>query len=57
MNVKINKNNYFKEMKNLEEELEIDDNEQNEYVPPRQLFDNKNKKVESNKNKEKLILI
>ena len=54
VNVKINKNNYFKEMKNLEEELEIDDNEQNEYVPPRQLFDNKNKKVESNKNKEKI---
>ena len=53
VNVNINKNNYFKEMKNLEEELEIDDNEQNEYVPPRQLFDNKNKKTENNKDKVK----
>ena len=54
VNVKINKNNYFKEMKNLEEELEIDDNDQNEYVPPRQLFDNTNKGAENNKNKEKI---
>ena len=41
--VKINKNNYFKENENLEEELEIeDDNEQNEYIPPKQIFENKN---------------
>ena len=38
LNIKINKNNYFNAMKNLEEEIEVDDeNEQVEYLPPRPL--------------------
>ena len=50
VNININKNNYFKEMKNLEEEIELDDgDEQNEYVPPEQIFKNKNKKEEIKK--------
>ena len=36
LNIKINKNNYFNAMKNLEEEIEVDDeNEQVDYLPPR----------------------
>ena len=35
----INKNNYFNSMRNLEEEIEIEDEQdQIEYVPPKQLF-------------------
>ena len=45
--VEINKNNYFKEMKNLEEEIELDE-EQNDYSPP--IFNPKNKKIEKNIN-------
>lgn len=38
-NININKNNYFNAMKNLEEEIEIeDDQDQVEYIPPKQLF-------------------
>ena len=38
-NININKNNYFNSMKNLEEEIEIEDEQdQIEYVPPKQLF-------------------
>ena len=37
-NININKNNYYNAMKNLEEEIEVDDeNEQVEYLPPRPL--------------------
>ena len=37
-NININRNNYFNAMKNLEEEIEVDDdNEQVEYLPPKTL--------------------
>ena len=42
--VEINKNNYFKESENLEEEIELEE-EQNEYTSP--IFDSKNKKIEN----------
>ena len=43
----INKNNYFNAMKNLEEEIEVDDeNEQVEYLPPKSLTRERNKTKE-----------
>ena len=48
-NININKNNYFNAMKNLEEEIEVDDdNEQVEYLPPKSLS-----KIESKQNESK----
>ena len=39
VNININEDNYFKEMKNLEEEIELgDDNEQGDYIPSKQLL-------------------
>ena len=47
-NININKNNYFNAMKNLEEEIEVDDdNEQVEYLPPRTLTKIETKPKES----------
>ena len=47
----INKNNYFNTMKNLEEEIEIEDEQdQIEYVPPKQLFKINQKSKENSNN-------
>ena len=47
-NIKINKNNYFNAMKNLEEEIEVDDdNEQVEYLHPKSLSKIESKPKES----------
>ena len=51
-NININKNNYFNAMKNLEEEIEVDDdNEQVEYLPPKVLSKLQSKPKESKENK------